>query len=208
MLTILGRSTSINVRKVLWVCSELELRYELEPWGAGVRSTDTPEFRALNPNAMVPVIRDGAFVLWESNAICRYLAGVHRRFDLLPQAPRERAIVEQWMDWQAGELNNAWRYAFMALVRRSPAHTDAAAIAHGIAQWNRHMAILDDRLQQTNAFAAGDGFTLADVVLGLSVNRWLMTPLEPRPALPAIAAYHERLNARPGYRLHGANGTP
>ena len=208
MLTILGRSTSINVRKVLWVCSELELRCELEPWGAGVRSTDTPEFRALNPNAMVPVIRDGAFVLWESNAICRYLAGVHRRTDLLPQAPRERAIVEQWMDWQAGELNNAWRYAFMALVRRSPAHTDPAAIADGIHQWNRHMAILDGRLQQTGAFAAGAGFTLADVVLGLSVNRWLMTPLEPRPALPAIAAYHERLRARPGYRLHGCNGTP
>lgn len=208
MLTVLGKPTSINVRKVLWVCSELNLPCELQPWGSGVRSPETPEFRALNPNAMVPVIRDGDFVLWESNTICRYLAGAHQRFDLLPQAPRERAIVEQWMDWQISELNVAWRYAFMALVRRSPAHADPDAIAAGIAQWNRHMAILDARLQQTGAFAAGAGFTLADVVLGLSVNRWLMTPLEPRPALPAIAAYQALLRERPGYRLHGANGTP
>jgi glutathione S-transferase len=77
MLQILGKSTSINVRKVLWLCQELELPYELQQWGAGHRSTRTPEFRALNPNARVPVIKDGSFVLWESNAICRYLAAAH-----------------------------------------------------------------------------------------------------------------------------------
>ena len=59
MLRILGKSTSINVRKVLWLCAELDLPYTLEEWGAGVRATDTPEFRALNPNALVPVIRNG-----------------------------------------------------------------------------------------------------------------------------------------------------
>ncbi len=99
MLQILGKATSINVRKVLWTCHELGVAYELEEWGSGHRPTDTPTFRALNPNAMVPVIRDGTFVLWESNAICRYLAAEHGRDDLLPSAPRERALVEQWMDW-------------------------------------------------------------------------------------------------------------
>jgi glutathione S-transferase len=74
MLQIFGKSTSINVRKVLWLCQELGLPYELQQWGAGHLSAEAPEFRALNPNAMVPVIRDGSFVLWESNAICRYLA--------------------------------------------------------------------------------------------------------------------------------------
>lgn len=207
MLQVLGKPTSINVRKVLWTCAELGLPHELQPFGAGFGPTDTPDFIALNPNAMVPVIRDGEFVLWESNAICRYLAGAHARADLLPTAPRERALVEQWMDWQAGELNNAWRYAFMGLVRRSPAHADADAIAAGIANWNRHMAMLDGQLQKTGAFATGTRFTLADVVLGLSLNRWSMTPMQ-RPALPALAAYHERLLERPGYRQHGANGIP
>jgi glutathione S-transferase len=207
MLQVLGKPASINVRKVLWTCEELDLPHQLEAFGSGFQPTDTPAFLALNPNALVPVIRDGGFVLWESNTICRYLASAHEHAELLPRAPRERALVEQWMDWQGGELNNAWRYAFMALVRRSPAHADTVAVAASTANWNRHMAMLDAQLQQTGAFVTGARFTLADVVLGLSLNRWLMTPMT-RPALPALAAYHERLLERPGYRLHGANGTP
>lgn len=207
MLNILGKSSSINVRKVLWLCTELDLPFQQEEWGSGSLSVETPEFRALNPNAMVPVIRDGDFVLWESNAICRYLAAKHQRHDLLPLEPALRAIVEQWMDWQATELNNSWRYAFMALVRKSPAHTDPNAIAAGITAWNRHMAILEAQLSRTGAYVTGKTFTLADVVLGLSANRWFMAPI-PRPALPAINAYYERLSERPGYRLHGRNGIP
>jgi len=165
MLQILGKSTSINVRKVLWLCEELELQYELQQWGSGHRSTDTQEFRALNPNALVPVIQDGSFVLWESNTICRYLAATHGSTDLLPAAPAERARVEQWMDWQAGELNNSWRYAFTALVRRSPTHTEDTAIAASVSSWNRNMTPLErptlpavtdyyERLSQRPAFLA------------------------------------------------------
>ena len=207
MLKLLGKSSSINVRKVLWTCVEIGVEVDQEEWGAGHRSTDDAAFRALNPNAMVPVIIDGPLVLWESNSICRYLAMQHGRTDLLPGDAIGRARVEQWMDWQATELNNAWRYAFMALVRRSPAHADAAAIDAGVRQWNRHMTLLDDQLARTGAYAAGSSFTLADVVLGLSTNRWLMTPME-RPALKHVTAYHDRLCARPGFLAHGNNGTP
>jgi glutathione S-transferase len=207
MLQILGKSTSINVRKVLWLCEELELPYELQQWGSGRRSTDTPEFRALNPNALVPVIRDGSFVLWESNTICRYLAAMQGRTDLLPAAPAERAWVEQWMDWQAGELNNSWRYAFMARVRQSPGHTDPESIAAGLNSWNRHMTMLDEQLSKTGAFVTGVRFTLADIVLGLATHRWFMTPME-RPALPAVADYYERLSQRAAFMAHGRNGVP
>jgi glutathione S-transferase len=207
MLQILGKSSSINVRKVLWLCAEIDLPFEQEEWGSGFRSTGAAEFLALNPNAMVPVIRDGEFVLWESNAICRYLAARHTREDLLPAKPAERALVEQWMDWQATELNNSWRYAFMALVRHSADHADRSCIEGGVANWNRHMRILDTQLSRTGAYAAGPSFTLADIVLGLSTNRWFMTPME-RPRLTSVEAYFERLSERPGYRLHGRNGTP
>ncbi|AMH43823.1 MULTISPECIES: glutathione S-transferase family protein [Burkholderiaceae] len=207
MLKIFGKSLSINVRKVLWLCAEMELTYEHEQWGSGFRSTEAPEFVALNPNAMVPVIKDGSFVLWESNSICRYLASRNGRSDLLPTDPEGRARVEQWMDWQATELNNAWRFAFMALVRKSPAHTDPHVLAASVANWNRHMRMLDAQLEKTGAFAAGHGFTLADVVLGLSTNRWYMTPME-RPDLPAVHAYFERLSQRPAFLLHGRNGNP
>ena len=207
MLRILGKPISINVRKVLWLCEELALPVDLEPWGAGYRDTQVPEFLALNPNGLVPVMVDGDVVLWESNTICRYLAARQGRDDLLPRDPLARARVEQWMDWQAGDLNNSWRYAFMSLVRHSAAHQDAQAVAASAATWNRHMAILEHQLEKTGEYAVGATFTLADVVLGVSVNRWFMTPIE-RTELPHVKAYYDRLATRPGFLQHGRNGTP
>lgn len=115
MLKILGKKTSINVRKVLWNCEEAGLDYVQEDYGSGFASTETDVFRAMNPNAMV-----SEFVLWESNSICRYLARKARRDYLLPNEPQACANVERWMDWQATEFNNAWRYVFLALVRKNP----------------------------------------------------------------------------------------
>ena len=205
MLRVLGRPTSINVRKVLWLCAELELAVVHEPWGDGTLDLGSAEFLALNANRLVPVLVDGDFVLCESNTICRYLAGRQGRSDLLPPEPRERALVEQWMDWQATELNDAWRYAFLALVRRSPAHADPAAVAASAAAWNARMALLDAQLARTGAHVAGPDFTLADVVLGVSAQRWLMTPIE-RPRLPAVHAWLDRLRARPAFGAQVDNG--
>jgi glutathione S-transferase len=208
MLRLLGKEASINVRKVLWTCAELGIEYQREDWGMPVRSPAEPAFLALNPNAMVPVIVDAdGTVLWESNTICRYLAQRYGDGSLLPRDAVGRARVEQWMDWQAGELNNAWRYAFMALVRKSPAHGDAVQVEHSIVQWNRYMGILERRLDRTGAYAAGAAFSLADIVLGLSANRWLMTPMT-RPDTPALQAWLDRLRRRPGCLAFALNGTP
>lgn len=207
MLKLLGKASSINVRKVLWTCQELGLMLEREDWGSGYRSTQEPAFLALNPNGLVPVLIDGERVLWESNTICRYLAGREGRQDLLPQAPGARAAVEMWMDWQATDLNGAWRYVFMSRVRGHADYQDAASLAAAEREWNRLMGLLDAHLAQHGPYAAGAAFTLADVVLGLSLNRWLMTPFE-RPHYAALAAYQQRLLQRPGYVQHGANGLP
>ncbi|WJD48978.1 glutathione S-transferase family protein [Enterobacter sp. PGRG2] len=205
MLKILGKTTSINVRKVLWTCEEIGMDYLQEDYGSGFTPTETDEFRALNPNAMVPVIIDDDFVLWESNSICCYLVRKAGRDDLLPGEPRASADVERWMDWQATEFNNAWRYVFPALGRRDPAFNDPAAIAAGINQWNHCIRILEQQLQRTHHWVTGETFTLADVVLGLSVNRWKMTPFA-KPDVPAIEAWFTRLNERPAFLRHGNNG--
>ncbi|WP_198368990.1 glutathione S-transferase family protein [Roseomonas rosulenta] len=207
MLRILGKATSINVRKVLWTCAEIGRLYTREDWGSGFADTRVPAFLALNPNGQVPVLVDGETVLWESNTICRYLAAVAGRSDLLPTSPGMRARVEQWMDWQATDLNSAWRGAFMGLVRRDPTHADPQRIAASVQAWNAAMGILDARLAATGAFVAGETFTLGDIVLGLSANRWRMTPME-RPHLPAVEAWLNRLRERPGYLEHGDNGIP
>ncbi|MFJ2987386.1 glutathione S-transferase family protein [Collimonas sp. NPDC087041] len=207
MLKILGKASSINVRKVLWTCAEVELPFEREDWGSGFRATDTPEYLALNPNGMVPVIQDGDFVLWESNSIIRYLVARYGGEWLYPAEPQRRARIDQWIDWQATDLNRSWSYVFPALVRKSPAHQDPAQIAAGSASWSKNMQILDRQLASTGAYVAGAEFTLADIPIGLSVNRWFGTPLQ-RPELPAVSAYFERLSQRKGYLLHGNNGSP
>lgn len=195
----------MNVRKVMWAAAQLDLPVEREDWGAGFRSTQEPGYVAMNPNALVPVLIDGDFVLWESNSICRYLANKLGATTLLPAEPQARAKVEQWMDWQAGELNNSWRVAFMALVRGQPATPEA--IEAGVASWNRHMGMLDAQLARTGAFVTGADFTLADIVLGLSAQRWKNAPIV-RAELPAVEAYLQRIASRPGFAEFVGNGMP
>ncbi|MGU3347456.1 glutathione S-transferase family protein [Pseudomonas monsensis] len=207
MLRILGKASSINVRKVLWTCAELQLPFDREDWGSGFQATHTPEFLALNPCAMVPVIQDGDFTLWESNTIIRYLVANYPGADLYPTEPRARARVDQWIDWQASELSRSWSYAFTSLVRRSPDYQDSAALARGIEQWSKNMDILNRQLEKTGAYVSGERFSLADIPIGLSVNRWFETPLG-HPDYPAVRTYYERLSQREGFRLYGRNGTP
>ncbi|MGE1091420.1 glutathione S-transferase [Pseudomonas zeae] len=207
MLRILGKASSINVRKVLWTCAELQIPFEREDWGSGFRSTHDAQFLALNPCAMVPVIQDGDFTLWESNTIIRYLVSSYNGSHLYPTDAQTRARIDQWIDWQASELNRSWSYAFLSLVRQSPEHQDSAALAVGIEQWSKNMAILDRQLDKTGAYVSGEQFSLADIPIGLSVNRWFETPLA-HPDFAAVKAYYERLSLRPGYLLHGRNGTP
>lgn len=196
MLRILGKASSINVRKVLWACEEIGIAY--------TRADSGPEL-ARNPNGLVPVIVDGDFVLWESNSIIRYLANKWTAEALLPREPQARAEVDRWIDWQATEFNSAWRYAFSAIVRRNPAFGDAGQVEESKKQWTRMLVILDNQLAQTGGHVAGASFTLADIPIGLSVNRWFMTPIE-RPPLRAVEAYYERLSRRAAFRKHGRNG--
>lgn len=208
MLRILGRPTSINVRKVLWTATELGLEFAHEPqWATPQAPATSPDLLRLNPNGLVPVIEDEADVLWESNPICRYLARKHGRTDLLPAEPAAQARVEMWMDWQATELNGAWAYVFMALGRRDPAYADAAEIAAGARRWNAVMTLLDARLADTGAYVAGQAFTLADIVVGLSVHRWRATPMA-RPQLAAVEAYVERLAAETRFGEFARPETP
>lgn len=202
---LLGRNASINVRKVLWTLDEIEMPYVFEVWEAAPSGERLIELRSLNPGAKVPILVDEHGPLWESNTICRYLAARAGRHDLLPAAPRARADVERWMDWQATDLNGAWLYAFLALHRNAPGYTDPVAIDHSIAQWNQHIALLDGHLAAAGPFATGESFTLADIVLGLSVHRWLHASIA-RPRLDHVTAYHERLMTRRHFTSHAHEG--
>lgn len=192
-LRILGKTSSINVRKVLWTCAEIEADYLQEDWGSGFKDTHSKEFLEHNPNGLVPVLIHGDFELWESNTICRYLANLYGRHDLLPQNPIQKYKVEQWMDWQATTLNSTWRNAFMGLVRNHPLYQDEALIKSSTNDWNRAMGVLEGQLSLTQAYVCGKKLTLADILIGLSVHRWHKSPIK-HDNLPHVMRYYERLH--------------
>ncbi len=169
-----------------------------EDWGLGFSSTSEPAFLALNPNGQVPVVESQDGVLWESNTICRHLASQNGQQVLLPLSPWPRALVERWMDWQATDLNSAWRGVFLGLVRKDAAYAQPAVIAASTGDWNGDLrrACLSSRMKNSPSPTSSSAF---------SINRWLRTPIE-RPTLPAFAASFARLGERPAFR-HGNYGT-
>lgn len=197
MLKILGRVTSINVRKVLWLADEMGLAHDREDWGMPLRDPNVPEFLALNPNGQVPVLIEGDFVLWESTAIMAYLAATHGSTPLQPADPRAKALSDQWLGWQGADLSGVWGYAVMALARKVPGFTDEAKIAESLKRWTAKMEILESQLGKTGAFVTGNAMTLADIALGLSVHRWFSVDRD-LPPMPYCAAYLARLRGGKG----------
>ena len=207
-LRILGRANSFNVRKVLWLCDELGLAFAREDWGRGYRSTDDPEFRRLNPTGQVPVVIDGDLVLRESNTIIRYLAAKHGAEALYPRDLANRARIEQWMDWCAYDVTHALRGAFLGGQMREPPWNNDWFVAQGRSDLAGLMRFLEGELAAGGPYVAGGIFTLADIPVGLTVNRWFMLDGIDRPDLAALAGYYDLLTERAAFRAHGRNGLP
>lgn len=199
MLTIYGRANSSNVRKVLWFAGEIGLSYERLDYGRGYAATDTPDYLALNPNGLVPTLVDGETVIWESNAILRYLAAKHDEASWLPQDLGARAEVEQWMDWQLSVVGPGMAPLFLGGHLGLPPFNDPERVAAGLAATTGAMKILSERVGKTGAFIAGDDITVADCAVGMYVHRWFALDIE-RPAMPALEAYYARLSERGPFR--------
>jgi glutathione S-transferase len=198
MLRIWGRITSINVQKVVWCADELGLAYERVDAGGTFGRNDTPEYLAMNPNGLVPVIDDDGFVLYESNAIVRYLCARAGDTGLWPVDLRRRADADRWMDWQATAFTPATRDAFWNLLRTPEPQRDAAAIEASRVKSEKCAAILDAHLAR-RAYVCGEAFTAADIVVGAAAHRWLNMPL-PRAARPHIERWYAELKSRPASR--------
>jgi len=200
MLTIWGRANSINVQKVLWCCGELGLPFRRIDAGREFGLNDTPEYRRLNPNGLVPTIEDEGFVLWESNVILRYLAVKHGARDIFPPETRSRFEVERWMDWHATTLWPALRPIFFALVRTAPDRRDPVALEKARQDTDRAFRVLDRTLSE-RAFVAGEAFTIADIPLGIAAYRWFALEI-PRPPLPHLERWYGTMQLRAAFREH------
>ncbi len=200
MLEIWGRPYSSNVIPVIWTANELGLDYTLQLAGGSFGKLDTEAYGRINPNRMIPSIRDGGFALWESLAIVRYLCDRYGAGTLSPADPQMRAIADQWMEWSASRAFMPVIYLFFATVRTQPAERDPAKIASLNKEAHDALTILDRHLAD-RPYVCGDEFTMGDIPIGCVVYRYFNVEVE-RPALPHVEAWYDRLTTRPAYQDH------
>lgn len=198
MVQIWGRLTSLNVRKVVWTAQEVGVPFTRTDAGMAFGIVKTPEYLALNPNALVPTLQDGDLTLWESNAIVRYLCAKYSSDVLYPLDLAKRFDAERWMDWQQTTLNRASGVAFIQLIRTPEDKRDHAAIAQSVAAMAPLLAQLDQHLS-THAYMTGDSFTMADIPVACDIHRWFGLPRERAP-LPHLERWYAAIQARPAVR--------
>lgn len=199
-MKIWGRANSINVMKVLWCADECGLKYEREDVGMQYGGNDQKWYLDMNPNGVVPTIDDGGRIIFESNAIVRYLSAKYAAGTLWPNDPGQRSEADRWMDWQASTVNGPMRDVFWGLIRTAPEKRDLAAIKKAADEAGKVWARLDQKLEG-KLYVGGNHLTMGDIPAGCFVHRWYALDIE-RPELKNVKAWYERLKTRPAYAKH------
>jgi glutathione S-transferase len=197
-LTVWGRRSSFNVQKVLWALDEIGLRYEHRNAGGSFGGLDEPEFLAMNPHGMVPVIKDEEGSVWESNSIIRYLCAKHSHGNLWIPDPFERSKADRWIDWSATTLQPSFMRLFWGYYRTPEAQRDQSANQVALASCQKYFRALDRHLAE-NEFLAGSRFSAADIPAGKTLHRYFGLGLlveEP----PHVMAWFSRLRDRQAFR--------
>ena len=200
MLKIWGRADSGNTQKVTWAAAELGLPFDRVDVGGPFGGLETPEYKKLNPNSKIPTIEDDGFVLWESNAIVRYLALKHGKGKLCPADLQVRADADRWMDWCTTVFLPQMIPVFLGLVKTPPEKRDMKAIEEGRVRWEASVAMLNAALAG-KSYVAGNDFSMGDIPVGVFVHRWYSIPMQ-RADMPNVAAWYARLKQRPAFVEH------
>ena len=198
MLELWGRGNAYNVQKALWLLAELGLEFEHHDVGSEAGDLQSAEFLGLNPMARIPVLRDNAAVVWESNTVLRYLANRFAATSLYPLDALQRSWVERWMDWELASLQPAFIGLFWGYYRTPPRLRDAAAIEIARQQCRERFEALQRRLSVA-PYLAGETFSLADIACGVCLYRYFEMGLEPDQP-PEVMAWYRRLSQREPFR--------
>lgn len=190
-MKVLGRATSGNVQKVLFLLEELKADYSREDYGRQFGNTAGKDYLAMNPTGKVPTLCDGDVILWESNTILRYIAN-KAQSSLYPTELAQRAQIEIWMDWLLASLNGPYVSIFKATKSGEEVPQAAAKeVAAGL-------SLLDGQLSKASCLA-GENFSLADVCLGPIVHRCINFPVD-LPELPNLQRWYSAIKERPAFQ--------
>ena len=194
MVRVLGRANSINVQKVMWIAAEIGLDVERVDIGGAFGGNDQADYLAKNPNGRIPTLEDGEFILWESNAIVRYLAEKYGSAPWQPARVEDKFHAHQWMDFYLTTLHPSMTTIFWTLVRTAPEDRNQAALDKALVEASKAFAIVDAHLAK-NTFMTGTAPTIGDVPLGCAAYRWHNLEIE-RPDLPHLKRWYESLASR------------
>jgi glutathione S-transferase len=201
MIKVLGRANSGNVQYVTWALAEIGVPFERSDVGGAFGGTDTPDFVAMNPNRLVPVLQDGELAMFESAAIVRYLGARYGSPAFWPTDPAERARLDQWAEWIKTSFTSiTLPELFFPLIRIRAAERNHEAVRAAAEKLKPLAQMLDRRLEGVN-YLGGKEPCFADIMVGTPLYRYFTLDFE-RAETPNLLAYYERLQTRPAYREH------
>ncbi|RVA55745.1 glutathione S-transferase family protein [Mesorhizobium sp. M7A.F.Ca.US.001.01.1.1] len=195
MYKLLGRQTSGNVQKVLFMLEELGASYKREDYGRQFENTQTAEYKALNPTSKVPTLVDGDTVIWESNTILRYLAAFGGE-QLNGATPAEKTEVERWMDFLLAAVNPGYLAAFKG-AKLTP-EEQTAEYKEQVKDLVAQLKIVDGHLAGKDFLALGK-LTLADIACAPILKRCVDFKID-RPSMPDLERWVAAIAARPAFK--------
>jgi glutathione S-transferase len=187
---------SPNSRKVLAVVDHLGIDLDIEYHDFFDGELRGAPYRALNPNGKVPVLEDGGFVLWESNAINQYLADQAGSDALFPRSAALRADVTRWQCWELAHFNKAFgvlAFESVAKPRHGLGAANPALVEASQGDLRRYAAVLETHLA-THRYAVGDAITIADYALIHLEGFQQAVPFDWTP-YPSLNGYFARMRA-------------
>ena len=198
MMTVWGRRSSSNVQKVLWALKEANVDFERHTVGGNFGGTDTKEYRKMNPNGLVPVVKDGTLTLFESNAIMRYIARKYGAGTIRPRGHRAFALADQWVDWVGTTFGPQVNVIFFNKVRNPPEQYDAHAVARAEKGCIEVIKIVERGLGRKQ-WLAGRHFSYADIPMGILFWRYKSLDIK-HAKTKNLDRWMEQLKERPAYQ--------
>ena len=177
---------TVNSRKVIAGLKLAGADYTIKKYDYFQAEQKSPEFVAVNPNAAFPALRDGDFILWESNAILQYAADKVGNSSVYPTEIRIRADINRWLLWESSSwFGSCYIYLVENCVKPLlGGTTDENILSNEEENFHKLAGILDARLEKST-FLCGEKPTIADVAVAapMHLHAWAKLPLDDHPNL-------------------------
>lgn len=193
MIQLYGRRNSINVQKVSWTLCELNIEFKWHDEHGKFGTVNVENYEKLNPQLIVPTLDYNGTIINQSNSIVRYLYRKHTDVYEISKA-EDIAIAEQWMEFQATDLQLNMTPIFWGLVRNPPEDRDQDLIDKNIILLNKKFEIFDNFLEG-HEYILNNSFGMSDIIMGVATYRYNSLPIE-RPNLVNLQNWYKKISNR------------